>query len=325
MTFKKSLNSTIIEAQPETVHWGYLSAAIPPVARIESGETVTMTAVSGLPEVVADSPYPPAPALPRIHESLTRRTVPGHICTGPVAVKGARPGDVLQVDIEFVELDSDWAYTGIRPLAGALPYDFDERHMTYIEIDRARGLAKLPWQMEVPLRPFFGVMCVAPPAAWGELSTVPPRQNGGNLDNRELIQGTTLFLPIFVEEALFSAGDGHGAQGDGEICVAAVEMGMRGTFRLTVRRDMALTWPIAETQTHIITMAFDPDLDDCVVIAIRQMIDLLGTHSGLTRVEAYKLLSYVGNLRVTLVVNGNKGIHLMVDKAYFRGKSLRAA
>ena len=98
---------------------------------------------------------------------------------------------------------------------------------------------------------------------------------------------------------------------------------MRGTFRLTVRRDMKLTWPIAETPTHIITMAFDPDLDDCVVIAVREMIDLLVAHSGLTRVEAYKLLSYVGDLRVTQVVNGNKGIHLMVDKRYLRAKTLR--
>jgi acetamidase/formamidase len=318
------MGDTIIEARPESVHWGFLDAKIPPVARIASGERVTMTAVSGLPEVVANSPYPAAPALIAIHNSLARRTIPGHICTGPVAVAGARPGDVLQVDIESVEPDSDWAYTGIRPLAGALPYDFDERHMTYIEIDRERSVAKLPWDMEVPLRPFFGVMCVAPPAEWGELSTVPPRRNGGNLDNRELIAGTTLFLPVFVEEALFSAGDGHGAQGDGEICIAAVEMGMRGTFRLTVRRDMKLTWPIAETPTHIITMAFDPDLDDCVVIAVREMIDLLVTHSGLTRVEAYKLLSYVGDLRVTQVVNGNKGIHLMVDKRYLRAKTLRA-
>jgi acetamidase/formamidase len=318
------MTNVSIDAQPDTVHWGYLSAGIPPVARIASGESVTMTTVSGLPEVVAGSPYPASPALLAIHDSLSRRTIPGHICTGPVAVSGARPGDVLQVDIESVELDSDWAYTGIRPLAGALPYDFDERHMTYIEIDRTRSVARLPWDMEIPLRPFFGVMCVAPAAEWGELSTVPPRQNGGNLDNRELIAGTTLFLPVYVEDALFSAGDGHGAQGDGEICIAAVEMGMRGTFRLTVRRDMTLTWPIAETPTHFITMAFDPDLDDCVVIAVRQMIDLLVAHRGLTRVEAYKLLSYVGDLRVTQVVNGNKGIHLMVDKRYFRDKSLRA-
>lgn len=317
------MSTTTIEATPETVHWGYLGADIEPVATVASGDTVTIGTVSGLPDVVAGSPYPAAPALLAIHEQSTKRTIPGHICTGPIAVSGARPGDVLQVDILSVELDSDWAYTGVRPLKGALPDDFDTPHVTYLEIDRTRGVAHLPWDMEVPLRPFFGVLCTAPPATWGELSTIPPRRNGGNLDNRELIPGTTLYLPVFVEGANFSAGDGHGAQGDGEICTAAVEMGMRGSFRLTTRQDMTLTWPMAETPSDIITMAFDPDLDQCVVIVVRQMIDLLVAHCGLNRTEAYTLLSYAGNLRITQVVNGNKGVHLMLDKNYFRGKSLR--
>jgi acetamidase/formamidase len=317
------MSDTVIEAGPGRVHWGYLAAGISPVATVSSGDTVSMTTVSGPPDVVAGSPYAAAPALLAIHEQETKRMLPGHICTGPVAVEGARPGDVLQVDIESVALDSDWAYTGVRPLAGALPDDFDERHMTYVEIDRARNVGRLPWGMEVPLRPFFGVIGVAPPAGWGEISTRPPRRNGGNIDNRELIAGTTLFLPVFVDGALFSVGDGHGAQGDGEICTQAVEMNLSGSFRLTVRRDMTLTWPIAETPTHVITMAFDPDLDDCVVIAVRQMIDLLVARSGLTRAQAYTLLSYVGDLRVTQVVNVNKGIHLMVPRTYFGGRSLR--
>jgi acetamidase/formamidase len=319
------MSETVIEAGPGRVHWGYLGAGIPPVATVVSGDRVSVTTVSGPPDVVAGAPHPAAPALLAIHQQETKRMLPGHICTGPVAVEGARPGDVLQVDIESITLDSDWAFSGVRPLAGALPDDFDERHMTYVEIDRARNVGRLPWGMEVPLRPFFGVICVAPPAAWGEISTRPPRRNGGNIDNRELIAGTSLFLPVFVDGALFSVGDGHGAQGDGEICTQAVEMNLRGSFRLTVRRDMALTWPIAETPTHVITMAFDPDLDDCVVIAVRQMIDQLVARSGLTRAQAYTLLSYVGNLRVTQVVNGNKGIHLMVPRTYFRDGSLGAS
>ena len=314
-----------VEAGPLTVHWGYLSADIAPVATVASGDIVEMSTVSGLPEVVAGTPYPVPPALLAVHEKVAKRTIPGHICTGPVQVVGSRAGEVLQVDIESVSLDSDWAYTGIRPLKGALPDDFDEPHMTYVEIDRGRGIARLPWNMELPLRPFFGVVCTAPPPAWGEISTVPPRRNGGNLDNRELIAGSTLYLPVFVDGALFSVGDGHGAQGDGEICTAAVEMGMRGTFRLTARPDMSLAWPLAETPSHIITMAFDPDLDDCVVIAVRQMIDLLEAHCRLSRAEAYTLLSYAGDLRVTQVVNGNKGIHLMLAKEFFRGKTFKAA
>jgi acetamidase/formamidase len=313
-----------IEATPDTVHWGYLGADIPPVAHIDSGARVTISTVSGLPEVIADSPYPIPPALASVHKNVKKRLVPGHICTGPIAVQGARRGDVLQVDIEDVTLDSDWAYTGIRPLKGALPDDFDERQMTYLEIDRVKNIARTPWGMDVPLRPFFGVLCTAPPSSWGELSTVPPRRNGGNIDNRELVAGSTLYLPVYVDGALFSAGDGHGAQGDGEICTAAVEMGMRGTFKLTVRKDMSLEWPLAETDTHIITMAFDPDLDDCVVIVVRRMIDLLEEHCGLSRADAYTLLSYAGDLRVTQVVNGNKGIHLMLNKDFFHGKTLRA-
>ena len=207
------MSATTVEAGADTVHWGYLSSYLSPVATVESGDLVDVVTVSGLPDVVAGSPYPIPPALLSVHDRVTKRLIPGHICTGPIAVKGAHAGDVLQVDIEEVTLDSDWAYTGIRPLKGALPDDFDERHMTYVEIDRKNAIAKLPWDMELPLRPFFGVLCTAPPVAWGELSTVPPRRNGGNLDNRELIAGTTLYLPVFVEGALFSAGDGHGGAG----------------------------------------------------------------------------------------------------------------
>jgi acetamidase/formamidase len=175
-------------------------------------------------------------------------------------------------------------------------------------------VGRLPWGMEVPLRPFFGVMAVAPPPAWGVISTLPPRKNGGNLDNKELIAGTTLYLPIHVDGALFSAGDGHGAQGDGEVCVTAIETGLIGTFRLTARDDMRLEWPMAETPTHVMTMAFDPDLDDCVVIALRSMLDLICARTGITRYEAHTLCSLAADLRVTQVVNGNKGIHCMIEK-----------
>ncbi len=158
-------------------------------------------------------------------------------------------------------------------------------------------------------------MGTAPPPAWGMISTAPPRRNGGNLDNKELVAGTTLYLPIFVDGALFSVGDGHGVQGDGEVCVTAVETGLTGTFRLTVRDDMRLEWPMAETPTHVITMAFDPDLDDCVVIALRQMLDLICARVGLDRYQAYTLASLAADLRVTQVVNGNKGIHVMLPSS----------
>ena len=186
----------------------------------------------------------------------------------------------------------------------------------HITLDREKMTGRLPWGQELPLRPFFGVMAVAPPAAWGKVSTLPPRRNGGNLDNKELVAGTTLYLPIHVDGALFSVGDGHGAQGDGEVCVTAIETGLVGTFELVVRDDLRLEWPRAETSTHVMTMAFDPDLDDCVVIALRQMVDLVAEKAGVTRQQAYALCSLAADVRVTQVVNGSKGIHVMLDKRY---------
>jgi acetamidase/formamidase len=308
-----------IDAAPSTVHWGYFDAELPPLLEIGSGESVTLSSVSGTPEQLpAAGRFTVPPSLPAIHREVTRRTIPGHICTGPVAVRGARPGGVLQVDIERVDLHYDWGFNMVRPLAGALPYDFDALNLIHIPLDAKAMTGRMPWGLDIPLRPFFGVMAVAPPKSWGVIGTPPPRKNGGNLDNKELVAGTTLYLPVFVEGALFSAGDGHGAQGDGEVCITAIETGLIGTFRLTARDDMSLEWPMAETPTHVMTMAFDPDLDDCVVIALRSMIDLIVERVGITRAEAYALCSLTADLRITQVVNGNKGVHVMLDKAYLK-------
>jgi acetamidase/formamidase len=158
-------------------------------------------------------------------------------------------------------------------------------------------------------------MAVAPPPEWGAIPT-PPRRNGGNMDNKELVAGKTVYLPVFTEGALFSIGDGHGAQGDGEVCITAIETGLIGTFRLRVRDDMRLEWPMAETPTHMITMAFDPDLDQAAKIALRQMIDLTAARTALDPYQAYALLSLTADLRITQVVNGNKGVHVMLEKRY---------
>jgi len=310
-----------LEAAPETVHWGFFDGRLTPHLTIDSGQRVTISTVSGGAEMMPKAPLRIPAALTSIQEKVTRKMLPGHICTGPVGVNGAKAGQVLQVDIEAIDVHYDWGYSAVRPLAGALPDDFSEQRVYHIELDRARKTWRLPWGQEVPLAPFFGVMGVAPPGAWGVISTLPPRRNGGNLDNKELVAGTTLYLPIFVDDALFSVGDGHGVQGDGEVSINAVETGLIGTFRLTVRGDMQLEWPMAETPTHMLTMAFDPDLDDCTVIALRQMLDLICARAGLDRYQAYTLASLTADLRVTQVVNGNKGIHVMLDKRYLtRGR-----
>ena len=305
-----------LDAGPTTVHWGYFDAALKPLITIDPGDVVVISTVSGAP---AQMPAPgsglavPA-ALAAIHESVPRKLNGPHILTGPVAIRGARAGQVLEVRILSIALNYDWGYNAIRPLAGALPDDFETARLIHIPLDRTRMIATLPWGLELPLRPFFGIMGVAPPPAWGPVASPPPRRNGGNMDNKELVAGTTLYLPIHVDGALFSVGDGHGVQGDGEVCVTAIETGLVGTFELKVRSDMRLDWPLAETPTHLITMAFDPDLDDASVIALREMIKLICARTSLSREDAYTLCSLAADLRVTQVVNGAKGIHVMLDK-----------
>ena len=304
-----------VPASPETCAWGYFDAARAPVAEIDSGETVVIETVSGAP-----AHLPPEGAgfhvPPEVHEihMEAERQLPGHILTGPVVVKGARPGQVLAVEILDVALRQDWGYTYFRPLAGTLPEDFPEPYFTHVPLDAAAGTGRMPWGTDLPLRPFFGVMGVAPPPAWGRISTIQPRIHGGNLDNKELVAGSTLYLPVFVEGALFSCGDGHGAQGDGEVCVTAIETALTGSFRLSVRDDMDIAHPRAETPTHWITMGMHEDLDRCAEIALRDMIRWITELSPLSRNEAYMLCSLAGDLRVTQTVNGNKGIHMMLDK-----------
>ena len=307
-----------LEPAPDNVHWGYFDARLSPRVAIDSGERVTISSVSGGPELMPGPPLVVPPALPAIHAKVVRQLGP-HMLTGPVAVKGAKPGQVLQVDIESIDVLYDWGYNSVRPLAGALPDDFAENRHIHVVLDRARNSWRLPWGQEVPLAPFFGVMGTAPPPAWGMISTAPPRRNGGNLDNKELVAGTTLYLPIFVEDALFSVGDGHGVQGDGEVCVTAIETALQGRFRLTVRKDLRFDYPRAETPTHYMTMAMDPDLDQCVVRALRDMIVLLGEKRNLSREDAYTLCSLAADLRVTQTVNGSKGIHCMIAKTVVHG------
>lgn len=303
-----------LDAGLKTCHWGFFDAALPPVLTIESGDTVTIRTLTGGAEVQPKSGYH---VLPEIHEvhAKAERMVPGHILTGPVAVKGARPGHVLEVRIREIGLRTDWGYTLIKPLAGTLPEEFDAHSFVHIGLDAAKNRAHLPWGMELPLAPFFGVMGTAPPAHWGRQTSLVPRAFGGNLDNKELVPGSTLYLPVFVEGGLFSCGDGHGAQGDGEVCVTAIETALEGTFEFILREDLSLTAPRAETPTHHITMGIDPDLDICAQKALREMIALITARTKLTREEAYMLCSLAADLRVTQTVNGSKGIHCMLPKS----------
>lgn len=304
-------------ASPETVHWGYLDAKLPPVLRVRSGDQISLETISGTPQIVngAIGGFEILPDYAPIFARHQRGLGP-HIMTGPIYVEGAEPGDTLQVEILDIRLRQNWGFNLILPLNGVLPEDFRETsRVLYIPLNRETMTAAMPWGAHLPLAPFFGVLACAPPRAYGAVTSLIPREFGGNLDNKELLPGATLFLPVFNEGALFSVGDGHAAQGDGEVCTTAIETALQGTFRLTVRKDIRLTLPRAETPSHHLTMAFDVDLDDAAKIALREMLCLLGEKVGLSREDAYTLVSLAGDVRVTQLVNGNKGIHVMVLKS----------
>ncbi len=308
-----------VPSTPKTMHWGAFDAALAPVIEVESGDRVTLDCLCGEPSVLPDgADFHVLPELLEVYREV-ERPLPGHLMTGPVAVKGAKPGDVLEVRILDVALRQDWGYSRIRPLGGTLPDDFDAYWLRHIRLDAERMIGITPWGMELPLKPFFGVLGVAPPKHWGMITSIIPRQHGGNLDLKELVAGTTLYLPVFNDAALFSAGDGHAAQGDGEVCSTAIETSLSGTFELHLRTDMTLDGPQAETPSHHITLGMNEDLDKAARQALRAMIALVHDKSGITREEAYSLCSLAADLRVTQLVNQNKGIHAMLPKSLLGG------
>jgi acetamidase/formamidase len=303
-----------LPASPETVHWGYFDARLKPVLTIDSGDRVTIDSVSGgVDDMPTDPRFEVLPEHRAIHAKHTQR-LGAHILTGPIAINGAEAGDVLEIRILDVSLRQNWAYSKIVPLKGSLPEDFPLSRRLHISLDRVKNVGKMPWGTEIPLGPFFGVMGVAPPAVYGAVSTVEPREYGGNIDLKELQAGSTFFIPVFNPGALFSAGDGHAVQGDGEVCLTALETAMRGTFEFILHKKKNWTMPRALTATHFITVGLDVDLDDAAKQALREMIKLLGEVGGLSREDAYQFCSIACDLRVTQLVDGNKGIHAMVRR-----------
>ncbi len=302
-----------LPATPGNVNWGQWDASLPPALRIKSGDRVVIDTLSGEPEDMPDPAlgFTPVPGQQAIFESTFRGPGP-HMLTGPIYVEGAEPGDVLEVRLIDIKFRADWGWNIQLPFWGTLPEDFPELRRIHFPVDGARGVATMPWGQELPLEPFFGNFGVAPKPEWGRLSSTEPRVFGGNMDNKELGVGTTTYFPVFAPGALFSVGDGHGRQGDGEVCVTAIETSLTGTFEFHVRKDMKLTTPRAEQADNWITMGFDPDLDE----ALRDMIVLIREHSGLSAQDAYTLCSLAADLRVTQTVDLNKGIHCVLPKKF---------
>jgi acetamidase/formamidase len=309
---------------PQTVHIGHFNAALKPVLTINSGDTVTIeTATQIDPAEVDRSGVVPPNAVPEYTRAIFREVKdrgPGaHILSVPIFINGAELGDVLEVRIQGIELATEYGYNVQRPYLGALPTEFPGVFQRVIKIDRAAKKAELAPGVVVPVeRPFFGTLGVAPIAAAGRISSGPPGVHTGNIDNRDIMAGTTLYMPVFVSGALFSVGDGHAAQGDGEVDLSAIETGLRGTFQFVVRKDMKISWPRAENATHWIVMGLDPSLEEAMRIAVRETINLITEKfPKLNRQEAYMIASIAVDYHITQVVDGTKGVHGMIPKAIF--------
>jgi acetamidase/formamidase len=312
---------------PQTVHVGYFSAALKPALTIESGDTVTIESVAGLdPAAVDASGVVPPSAVPEYTRAIRREVSdrgPGpHILTGPIFVNGAMPGDVLEVRIQQIDLAIDYGNNVQRPYTGALPEEFPGFFQRIIPIDRSTKTARLAPGVVVPVtRPFFGVIGVAPLPVMGRISSLPPGVHTGNIDNKDIAAGTTLYMPVYAAGALFSVGDAHAAQGHGEVDLSAIETGLRGRFQFIVRKDLKLTWPRAETATHWIVMGLNPNLEEAMKMAVRETILFITQRfPKLSREEAYMIASIAVDYHVTQVVDGTKGIHGMIPKAIFVGQ-----
>lgn len=310
-----------LQATPTTVAYGYYDAAAQPVMRIASGDVVRIhTLITSTParlEGAGVAPGQVEPALREVVEKVTNKGPGGHILTGPIFVEGAEPGDVLEVRIRKIDLAIPYAYNAFSTRGGFLPHDFTTGAMKIVPLDARRMVGRFGEGIEIPLHPFFGSMGVAPPPSAGRVSSAPPGRHAGNIDNKELVAGTTLYIPVHVAGALFEVGDGHAAQGDGEVDITALETSLVGTFQFVVRKDLHLTWPRAETPTAWITMGIDDDLTEAAKIATREMIDFLATTKKMTREDAYMLTSAAGDLVITQVVDGPMGVHVMMPKNVF--------
>jgi acetamidase/formamidase len=312
----------VLRLEPKNIHWGYYDAKLEPVLRIASGDTVrveTMVA-GGLQRLrLAGVKEEEIPQPLKVIEDTVKERGPGaHPMTGPIWVEGAQPGDSLEVHINSFEFLHPYGVTAFAPGGGTLPDEFPYAGLKLIRINERAGTADFGSGITLKLAPFFGSIGVAPPPLMGRISSRPPGPHVGNLDNRDLVVGTTLYMPVHVPGALLSVGDGHGMQGQGEVTGTALETSLRGTIQVIVRKGKKVLWPRAETPTHYITMGLHEDLDEASKIAVREMIDFLVTEKGMKRDDAYILCSVAADLHVTQTVDATKGIHAMIAKSIFK-------
>lgn len=310
-----------LKLTPANVHWGYYDARLKPVLTIASGDSVRVeTMVAGGLERLKLAGVPDAEipdSLKQVETAVTDRGPGVHPLTGPIYVEGAEPGDVLEVHFLGFEFLHPYGVAGFRPGSGTLPDDFPSSIFKLIRIDQRAGTANFGPGVTLKLAPFWGSIGVAPPSVMHRVSSGPPGSHAGNLDNKELVAGSILYLPVHVRGGLISMGDGHALQADGEVTLTALETSLRGSVQIFVRKGRPIRWPRAETPTHFITMGLHPDLNEAARIATREMIDFLVSEKGMSRSDAYILCSLAADLHVTQLVDDTKGIHAMLPKSIF--------
>jgi acetamidase/formamidase len=312
-----------LKVTPQTVTWGHYDASDKPVLTVQSGDTVVIhTLLTNSPAGLEKAGVAPADVEPELRAVFdgvpqSARGPGGHILTGPVAIAGAMPGDTLEVRIVKVDLAIPYSYNAFRYGAGFLTDDFTYPKMKIVPLDAKRMVGQFGPGIDVPLAPFFGSMGVAPPPSFGRYDSAPPTIHGGNMDDKALVAGTTLFLPVHAPGALFEVGDGHAAQGNGEVDITALETSLVGTFQFILHKGQTTPYPRAETPKAYIAMGFDDDLSNATRKALRNMIDFLVAAKGMSRDDAYMLVSVAGDVEVTELVDRNKGVHVMLPKAVF--------
>jgi acetamidase/formamidase len=321
-------------ATPTTVAWGYYSARAKPVLTIKSGDTVTIQTLStcGAPERlktlgIAEADIPAYVTDIYAKVPASEKGPGGHILTGPVAITEAEPGDILELRIQKINIDVPWACNSFGAGRGFLPNDFPYSHSRLIPLDREKMIGHFAPGIDIPLHPFFGSMGIAPPESAGKYNSAPPWMHGGNMDNKELVAGTTVYYPVNAKGALFEVGDGHANQGNGEVDITALETQLTGTFQFIVHKaqpgenPQRLLWPRAETPTQYIAMGFDEDLKTATEMAIRNMITFLSTQNPslphMTRDDAYALISVACDVDITQLVDTKSGVHVMCPKNLF--------
>jgi acetamidase/formamidase len=338
------MNVHDLVATPDTVHWGYFDPDLSPVLTVADGDLVRIEAVThqagDAPDLLMDL------GISRIFDEVTDRGPGPHILTGPIAVEGAEPGDTLEVSILSADPRLPWG-TNLAAHWGHLYRCFGKERVTVYRLDLAAGLARAAfaydWEatpladapgtvvqpdpasrqpaladVAIPLRPHFGTMGVAPGAP-GRVSSIPPGDWGGNIDNWRIGPGATMYYPVAVPGASLSVGDPHVSQGDGEVSGTALEASLNGLLRLRVRRDMGVRFPLLVTPTEWTVHGFGDDLDEAMAVAAERLLYFLVDHLHLSSDDAYSLMSVACDFTVTQVVDGRLGVHGTVSRQLFVG------